>query len=122
MINEVQKSVEQVKRKILGNLSENEIAQQRQALAVEYGEIQSKLYYADGNSMQRFFSALLEPKIFISNGLLLLMKNVLSFLVDIDKLFVHGTSKLTSETFQDLVSEVRGFRRSFTLHLVGLGS
>ena len=122
MINQVHKSVEQVKHKILGNLSEKDVAERRQALAREYDEIEPKLDYVDRNAMQKFFSILLEPKIFVSNGMLLLMKNVLSFLVEIDKLFVHGRSKLKSETFQDLVSRVRGFRRWFTVYLFTLGS
>lgn len=103
IINEVNKLIAEVKKKILGNQSENEIAQRRQDLIKEYERTLSHLKEVPLGRLAESFTALSNRENFVSNDMLILMTNILLFINEIDKLLIDGRKKLSANKFDDLV-------------------
>jgi uncharacterized C2H2 Zn-finger protein len=110
IVNRVHNLIAQVKRKILGNQSEQEMNERRQRLINDYERTQLKLSEINLDQMTMFFETLRDPDGLFSNDLLTLMENILLFLKEADKLMTDGRTKLPISTFEDLVSTSRHVR------------
>lgn len=106
MINQVQHLIEQVKAKILGGQSEQQLKEKKTRVIKEYEKTEQQLKEVDPVSFQRFFSSLLSPNIFISPDFLIMMENTLAFIGEIDHLLSDGRKKLPNKKFEDLVSVI----------------
>jgi hypothetical protein len=113
IINQLNNLIAQVKRKILGNPSEKDINERRKQLLKEYEQTEINLKEIPVGQLKPYFSVLSDPENFFSNDSLILMKNVLLFLNEIDKLLIDGQKKLAVNinVFEDLVSSK--YLRSF---------
>ncbi len=101
IINQVNNLIAQVKKKILGIQSEHDI----KYLTKEFEQIEGNLKEIILNGqMKKFFETLYDPDKIFSNDILILMKNILVFLNEIDKLLIDGKNKLPINIFEDLVS------------------
>lgn len=103
IINRINNLIAEVKKKILGNQSEKDIAKRRIDLTTEYERTQSNLEEVSLKRFEEFFQGLYDPEHFVSFDVLILMTNILLFLNEIDKLIVDGRKKLSGNKFENLV-------------------
>lgn len=105
-INQVHILVSKVKKKILGNKSEQEIHNRRKQLIKEYEKIKNNLKEINlDKSMNDFISILYDENYFFSDDKLNLMANIIVFLNEIDKILIDGREKLQGTVlFEDLVN------------------
>ena len=104
MINQVQNLIEQVKAKILGGQSDEQLKEKKARVIKAYEKTEQQLKEVEPVSFQRFFSSLLSPNIFINPEFLILMENALVFIGEIDHLLTDARKKLPIKKFEDLVS------------------
>lgn len=105
IINHVHNLITKVKAKILGNHSAQDLNDRRKLLLQEYERMQTNIQEIFLNhKMKTFFMALYDSEKLFSNDMLILMKNILLFLNEIDKLLVDGKKKLSGNIFEDFVS------------------
>jgi len=105
IINQVNNLIAQVKKKILGDQSEHDLNERRKQLTKEFEQIEGNLKEIILNGqMKKFFETLYDSDKIFSNDILILMKNILVFLNEIDKLLIDGKIKLPINIFEDLVS------------------
>jgi hypothetical protein len=104
IINQVNKLIAQVKQKILGNHSQQDMNQRRNHLIKEFEQTEINLKEINLGRMKEFFATLYEPDKLFSDDMLTLMINILLFLNEIDKLLIDGRKKLPGNIFEDYVS------------------
>jgi sugar-specific transcriptional regulator TrmB len=104
IINQVNKLIDQVKKKILGNHSEQDINERRKLLIKEFEQTETKLKEINLGQLKDFFARLYNPDNLFTDDILNLMKNILLFLNEIDKFLIDGRNKLPLHIFEDLVN------------------
>jgi hypothetical protein len=105
IINQVHNLISQVKKKILGNKSKQEINNRRKQLIIYYEKIKNNLKEINlDKSMTDFFSILYGENNFFSDDMLNLMTNIIVFLNKIDTILTDGRGKLQRNIFDDLVN------------------
>ncbi len=104
IINQVNNLITQVKKKILGNHSEQDMNERRKQLIKEFEKLNLKEIILN-QQMRNFFATLYNSDNLISDDILILMTNIISFLNEIDKLLIDGKKKLPiNNIFDDLIS------------------
>ncbi len=104
IINQLHNLIAQVKKKILGNHSEQEKDKRRKRLIDDFEQSKSKLSEINLGQMKTFFETLYDSDNLFSDDMLTLMENILLFLHKIDKLLIDGRKRLPINIFEDLVS------------------
>ncbi|CAF2793462.1 unnamed protein product [Rotaria sp. Silwood2] len=105
ILNRVHESISQVKRKILGNKSRQEMNYRRTQLIAEYEKIQRNLKEINlVQSITDLFSKLYKDDQFFSDDMFNLMTNLLVFLNEMDAILIKGRKKLQESVFEDLVN------------------
>jgi hypothetical protein len=105
IINQVRHLISQVKEKILGNKSKEEINNRRNQLITEYRKIIYNLKEINlDKSIKDLFSVLYDKNYFFSDDMLNLMTNIIAFLNEIDQILIDGREKLQRNIFEDLVN------------------
>ena len=94
-----------MKKKILGNKSEEEINNRRKQLQTEYKNMKKdfKEIILDQTKTE-FLSALFGERSFASDSTIDLMTNIMVFLNEIDQVLVDGRAKLPRDIFEDHVN------------------
>ncbi|CAF1167216.1 unnamed protein product [Rotaria sordida] len=106
ILNRVHESISQVKRKILGNKSQEEMDNRRTQLIAEYEKIKRNLQKINlVQSIKDLFSELYKENRFFSDDMFNLMTNILTFLNEIDAVLIDGRKKLKESMFEDLVND-----------------
>ena len=103
IINRLNNLIETVKLKILGNRSADDINNQRERLIDEYEQTKQNLKEIDSGRMNKLLNRLYNEDDLFSYDGITLMKNILLFLNEIDKLLIDGRKKLSLNIFEDLV-------------------
>jgi hypothetical protein len=104
VINYVHYLISQVKKKILGNKSKQEISSRRTQLIIEYEMIKKNFKEINlDESKKNFFSVLYKENHFFSDDMLNLMTNIILFLNEIDQILIDGRHYLQGNIFEDLV-------------------
>lgn len=106
VINQVNNLIANIKKKILGNQSEHEMKQQRKELIDEYQKLENKLQEISLIKIKTFFEQLYNTESIFSNDIFILMKNIIFFLNEIEKLLVNGRKKVPVVIFENLVSGI----------------
>ncbi|CAF4369011.1 unnamed protein product [Rotaria sp. Silwood2] len=105
IINQVHNLISQVKKKILGNKSQEEINHRRKQLIIEYEKMKTNLKEIILNeSNKNFFYVLYKENDFFSDDMLNLMVNIIIFLNEIDTILIDGRKRLQGHIFEDLVN------------------
>ncbi|UJR33622.1 hypothetical protein I4U23_021057 [Adineta vaga] len=104
IINHVNKLIAQVKKKILGIHSEQELNERRKRIVKDFEQVQNKLNEIDLGQMQMFFETLNDADSLVSDDILSLMQNIILFLQEINTLLSDGRKKLQNDTFEDFVN------------------
>ncbi|CAF0927851.1 unnamed protein product [Adineta steineri] len=105
IINRVDNLISQVKKKILGDTSEEEINHRRKQLITEYEKIKTNLKEIILNqSNSDFFSILYDKNYFFCDDKLNLMTNVIEFLNEIDTILIDGRKKIQGNIFEDQIN------------------
>ncbi|CAF0779112.1 unnamed protein product [Rotaria sordida] len=104
IINQVHNLIAQVKKKILGNQSEKDLNERRIRLIKDFEQTEYNLKEINLQQKKNFFDILYDQDNLLSDDILILMKNILVFLNEIDKLFIDGRKKLPINTFESLIS------------------
>jgi hypothetical protein len=104
VINYVHYLISQVKKKILGNKSKQEISNRRTQLITKYEMIKKNFKEINlDESKIHFFSVLYKENHFFSDDPLNLMTNIILFLNEIDQILIDGRQKLQGNIFEDQV-------------------
>ncbi|CAF0725958.1 unnamed protein product [Adineta steineri] len=104
IINQVHNLITKVKTKVLGNRTEQEMNDQRIRLVADFEQTKNNLKETNLEQTKAFFATLYNPDGLLSDDILALMKNILLFLKEIDKLLIDGRKRLSDNTFDDLIS------------------
>ncbi|CAF0978486.1 unnamed protein product [Adineta steineri] len=104
IINQVHNLITKVKTKVLGNCTEQEMNDQRIRLMADFEQTKNKLKEINPEQTKVFFATLYDPDGLLSDDILALMKNILLFLKEIDKLLIDGRNRLSDNTFDNLIS------------------
>ncbi|UJR19289.1 hypothetical protein I4U23_022418 [Adineta vaga] len=106
IINQAYDLIIQVKKKILGNKSKEEINSRRKQLVDKYERIRKNFQEIQFNaSMERFFSILYKDNHCFSDDKLNLITNTMTFLQEIYKIRMDGSEKLQNHLFEEQVNE-----------------
>jgi len=103
IVNRLNNLIAEVKKKILGNQSIAEGEKQRNDLIPQYEIFQNSIKEIPLVKFQKFFEQLYNGENIFSSDIIILMKNIMMFLSQIDKLLVQGRKRLTANKFDDLV-------------------
>ncbi|CAF2465989.1 unnamed protein product [Rotaria sp. Silwood2] len=102
--NQVHNLIAQVKKKILGNQSEKDIEERRKRLIKDFEETENSLKEIELGHKKNFFDKLYDPDNLFTDDILILIKNILTFLNEIDKLLIGGRKNLPINIFENLIS------------------
>ncbi|CAF1076922.1 unnamed protein product [Adineta ricciae] len=104
VLNRVYNLIAQVKKKILGHTSDEEISEQREQILAEHKIMIINLKeIVLAQTQIDFFSKLYDKKYFFSNDKLNLMANIIRFLNHMDTILIHGRIKLQEDIFKEFV-------------------
>ena len=104
ILNRVYHFIAQVKRKILGRLSETEINHEQQRLLVDYSNMKNNLQEITlDRSTDELFSGLFDEHNTLTEHVLNTIANLIVFLTEIDQLVFKGRRKLCEKIFQEQV-------------------
>ncbi|CAF2702168.1 unnamed protein product [Rotaria sp. Silwood2] len=104
ILNRVHSLIAQVKKKILGNKTEKELNEQRILLIKDFEKTENNLKEINLRENKNFFNRLYDSNIFLYDEILIRMKNILTFLNEIDKLLIDGRKALPKTVFANLLS------------------
>ena len=102
--NQIYKLIAQVKYKISGNQTKQQTNDRQKLSIFEYEILQkdTKQIIID-KSIRDYFSILYDKNYFFTDDVLSLLRNIIEFLYQIDKLLVDGHRKLSQDKFEGLV-------------------
>lgn len=105
ILNRMNQLISQVKDKILGGHSKQEIDNRRVKLIVDYEKMKRKLTEITvDKSITQLFSVLDEKNDLVYHDMLIFRTNVIVFLHEIDEILIDGRKKLQFNIFEELVN------------------
>ncbi|CAF3694346.1 unnamed protein product [Rotaria sp. Silwood1] len=104
IINKAHNLISQVKKKILGNSTKEQINNRRTDLIKEYEELQKNLIEINFDKSMQDFILLYKRKRFVTDDMLNLITNIIQFLNEIDDILIGRHKKLPKNIFEDLVN------------------
>lgn len=105
ILNRMNQLISQVKDKILGGHSKQEIDNRRVKLIVDYEKMKRKLTEITvDKSITQLFSVLDEKNDLVYHDMLIFRTNLIVFLHEIDEILIDGRKKLQFNIFEELVN------------------
>ncbi|CAM4958751.1 unnamed protein product [Rotaria socialis] len=103
ILNRVHNLIAQVKKKIVGNQTEKEINERRILLIRDFKRTEANWKEISLRENKKNFKRLCDPNYFLNDDILIRMKNILTFLNEIDKLLIDGRKALSTIVFENIL-------------------